>query len=155
MDIIKGIMCGLFGCQQAQPDTIPAFPVRDRRQITAAEIITVLSQKFPTAMIDPSDMVQSACDIEDINTFLEQDQTNRIKYVTEKFDCDNFSFRLKGQFSIPGWATLSIGLVRTDLHMLSGFLDNNLQWWFIEPQTDGLSDKLATWQGSRVLYIII
>ncbi len=155
MDIVRGVRCGLFGCQEVLPDIVPVFPERVRRPISAAEIITALSQKFLTAMIDPSDMVEAACDMEDINTFLEQDQTNRQRYITEKFDCDNFAFRLKGQFSVPGWATLSIGLVRTELHMLCGFLDNNLDWWFIEPQTDGLSGKLATWQGSRVSYIII
>lgn len=151
------IMCGLFGlhAKPAGELAVPEFPDHIRLAISAAEIITVLSQKFPLAMIDPSDMVQSACDIADINMFLEYDQTNRQKYITEKYDCDNFAFRLKGQFSVPGWATLAIGLVRTDLHMLAGFLDTNLDWWFIEPQTDGLSAKLAAWQGSRVIYIII
>jgi len=79
------------------------------------------------------------CDIGDIEAFLKQDDTNHYKYKKEKMDCDNFTFRLMGQFSTPAWAPIVKGIVWDYGHAFMICIDANLDVWSIEPQADGLT----------------
>ena len=109
-----------------------------RREVCFAELANHLRELFPFAYIQLSDSVKYLCDIDDINTFLKQDATDRIKYIKERYDCDDFAYRLKGQFSIPGWAELAIGIIWTKTHAQNCVVDANLDFWVIEPQNDNL-----------------
>lgn len=144
-------MCNLFKRKQSPSPLKPII----RAEITLTELYALLRKKFPDSYIFLSDTVKYLCDIEDINTFLEQDHTNRMKYVSEKFDCDDFAYRLMGQFSIPGWSELAKAIVWTDRHALNAFVDTNGEWWFIEPQTDDIKNELVLWQGSEVRLIMM
>lgn len=61
------------------------------------------------------------------------------KYIAEAFDCDSFSFVLKGEVERLEQG-LAVGLltVKTDTcyHMLNFFIDSNLDVFLLEPQSD-------------------
>ena len=142
-------MClkGLFKKNQFLPER--------HREITFVELWTFLHNLFPKAQIFISDSTKYLCDIDDINKFLAADDTNRRKYKAEEYDCDDFAYRLMGQFSVEAWASLAKAIVWTDVHALNGFIDTNMKWWFIEPQQDTLNNELAEWQGSKVRLVVI
>lgn len=66
-------------------------------------------------------------------------------YVPERFDCDDFAAVLFGK-----WA----GLAWTNVHALNWFIDENGKFWFIEPQTKKIADKLDDWQGKELRFLL-
>ena len=73
--------------------------------------------------------------------FLKEDKTDLFKYLPEWFDCDDFSFRLMGQLSIPGWSDIAFGIATSTVHAYNCVVasDNGkLGVYIIEPQTDDL-----------------
>lgn len=79
--------------------------------------------------------------LESIKTFLAEDKTDLYKYVSEWFDCDDFSFRLMGQFSIPGWSDITFGIATSTVHAYNCLIaDDNgeAKVYLIEPQTDAV-----------------
>ena len=69
--------------------------------------------------------------------------------------CDDFSYRLMGQFSIPGWSDLAFGIVWTSkpyAHALNCMIDEEERFWFVEPQTDEL---IETIEGVEARFIIM
>jgi hypothetical protein len=77
-----------------------------------------------------------AAAFDDIMAFLHWDLTNRNRYIAETYDCDDFSFRLKGQFTVPGWSQVPSFIVWTQLHAFNAVIDAAGKLWFIEPQND-------------------
>ena len=75
---------------------------------------------------------------EEIERFLIKDRTDTLKYVKEMYDCDDFSFRLMGQFSIPKWASLAVGIAFSNVHAFNLMVDNRRRIWICEPQSDSL-----------------
>lgn len=133
----------------------PPPPPVLRSEIGYLELYDLLYEKFPEAQVFLSDRVKYLCDLEDIEAFLAQDETNHIQGEVEKMDCDDFTYRLMGQFSVPGWAEIAKGIIWTGKHALMGCIDTNRDFWWIEPQTDEVQSKLEAWQGSRVRVIIM
>lgn len=119
------------------------------------EVRGILRDAFPGASIYLSDNAKFLCDISDIEAFLKQDETNQYEYEAEGLDCDDFTFMLMGQFSKPGWAQLWKFIAWNDKHALMGFIDTNMDFWWIEPQSDRIQSKLEDWQGSAVATYII
>ena len=66
-------------------------------------------------------------------------------FMAEKHDCDDFARKLFGK-----WA----GLVWTNNHALNWFIDENGKFWFIEPQTKKIADKLDAWQGKSLRFLL-
>lgn len=126
-----------------------------RAELSIGEAYSLLRFHFPVAAIYLSDTVYYLSNLEDINEFLRIDQTNKIGFVPEERDCDDFSFRLMGQFSVPEWSGIALGIVWTDIHALNFFIDQNQEVWFIEPQTDDIQQRLVSWQGSMVRLLIM
>ena len=110
-------------------------------QITSQELRMLLHMAHPHAKLYLSDRTYRLCCMEDVRRFLKRDKTNRYKYIgkNEEYDCDDFAYRLMGQFSIPGWSALAFGIIWTKHHALNCLIDEEKNFWFIEPQTDGLS----------------
>lgn len=75
--------------------------------------------------------------------------------LTHYSGCDDFSYRLMGEFSVPGWSDLAFGIVWTNLHALNCFIDESGNFWFVEPQTDTLQSALLPWQGSKIRLIVM
>lgn len=90
-----------------------------------------------------ADSIYYSISIDDFKLLLEYDLTNRNSYIAEKYDCDDFSFRLKGQFTIPGWSKIPMFIVWTDLHAFNCFVDDTRKLWIIEPQNDRIFEPSA------------
>jgi len=109
----------------------------------------------PEAAIFRSDKEYKLCCAADIQAFLKQDATNKTKFIREIMDCDDFSYRLMGQFSIPGWSALAFGIVWTEKHALNCFINESRELLFIEPQTDAVFSTLEPWMGTWIRLIVM
>lgn len=139
--------------QQLQPLVSP--PVM-RKQVDGNYIYGIMNAVVPSAThIYLSDNLYWLCSTADIERFLAQDNTNKMGYIQEERDCDDFSYRLMGQLSTPEWSGIAFGIVWTNVHALNCFIDDTGKFWFIEPQTAKLQDKLELWQGSEILFILM
>ena len=57
--------------------------------------------------------------------------------------CDDFSFRLMGQFSIPGWSDIAFGIAVSEVHAYNCVIaenDGDIKAYLIEPQADRIID---------------
>jgi len=126
-----------------------------QRVISMGELYNLLRKRFPKGELYLSDHLYLLCSKADISKFLQQDATNKYKYQPEKFDCDDFAYRLMGQFSVPDWSYLAFGLVWTDRHALNCFVTEDLEFYFIEPQNDVIRKELKSWQGSTIRFITL
>jgi len=124
-------------------------------------VYTIISTKFTNkyafdkAHVYLSDSAYYLCSKADIETFLAQDATNKQNFVAETFDCDDFSYRLMGQLSIPSWSAIAFGIVWTNTHALNCFIDDTGKFYFVEPQSGKLQEDLESWQGNEVLFILM
>ena len=126
-------------CFKIVKDPIPTTPKPIiRREVAMIDIRYLIESLFPGQPYHVSDRVKFLCDIEDINTFLKADDTNKMGFIDEERDCDDFAFRLKGQFSVPGWSGFAIGIIWDRGHAFNFVVDANMEFWCIEPQTDDL-----------------
>jgi len=123
--------------EKVEPERI--LPTSTER-IEHEELLSLLQTHLPEAGIYLSDREYLLCKYDDMALFLAQDETNKMGYIPEERDCDDFSYRLMGQFSIPGWSDLCFGIVWTDYHALNCMIDEDKKIWFIEPQTDEIKE---------------
>lgn len=148
-------MCNLFSIFHKE-FKIENFQPASSEQITGEELFQIINRELPqSSHIYISDNVKWLCNRSDVDDFLLQDDTNKNKYVAEEFDCDDFSFRLMGQMSVPQWARLAKGIIWTDKHALNCFVDENKELWYIEPQGDVIQVKIEDWQGTEVLFVMM
>ena len=88
-----------------------------------------------------SDKEYKTTSIYELKKFLQSDLTDTYVYKKIFFDCDDFSYRLMGELSVPGWASLPFGIFWCELpdgsgHALNIFIDHNRKVWIVEPQND-------------------
>ena len=78
--------------------------------------------------------------LENFQKFLKEDKTDLFRYIPEEFDCDDFSFRLMGQVSYPGWSDIAFGIATSMTHAYNCIVceDNEGQnrVFLVEPQND-------------------
>ena len=146
--LIRRLVCG----RQKEPKP-PKVTLRN--ELTQAELSKLLHKKFGRVAIFLSDRIYKTCAQSDIKELLKFDETNKMGFVPETRDCDDFAYRLMGQFSTPEWSALAFGIVWTDKHAMNCFVDNNKEFHFIEPQTDRLQKDLKPWQGSKIRLIMM
>jgi len=82
---------------------------------------------------------------DDMVKWLSLDETDKITYIAEEMDCDDFAAKLYGK---------GVPLVWTNKHALSWFVDESNTLWFIESQTDKLAKNLENWQGWDVRFFL-
>ncbi len=82
---------------------------------------------------------------DDVIKFLGLDETDKITYVAEFQDCDDFAAEVFG---------LGLGLLWTNVHALCWFVSDDKILWFVEPQTDQISQALDDWQGYQVRFFL-
>ena len=136
----------------------PPAPLRPviRKEVSFAYVFGILNGLFPDAShIYLSDNLYWLCSEDDIKKFLEMDATNKEKYKTEKFDCDDFAYRLMGQLSTPEWAGIAFGIVWSEKHAACCFIDDKGTFFFIEPQSDELYKTLPDYMGKEILFILM
>jgi len=123
--------------------------------IGVGELQLLLRMEYPEAQVYLSDATYTLPSKQDIEWFLAQDRSNKFDYIYNDFDCDDFSYRLMGQFSVPNWSHLTFGVVWTDKHALNCFVDEDKKFWFVEPQTDEILESLEEWMGSKVRMVVL
>ena len=149
-DVIKQIACGI--CDSTISEKIKPT---SREIVTCGGLRQILRTRFPEGEIYLSDSTYLLCSVADISKFLQQDGTNKCKYQTEAYDCDNFSYRLMGQFSVPDWGQLAFGIVWSNFHALNLFVDEQRKVWFVEPQNDNILEDLEPWMGTTIRFIVM
>lgn len=130
-------MC--FFKKKVEPETVNP---QVTKKIQLAELYNLLHAHFPQTQILMSDQEKYLCHYDDIALFLAQDETNKAKFTYETYDCDDFAFRLKGQFSIPGWSGLALGICWTQTHALNLFVSEDKKIYFLEPQNDTITEVI-------------
>jgi len=126
------------------------------RVISAQGLLFLLRKRFPDeGKLYLSDHNYTMCNKADIELFLKQDATNQWQYQPEIFDCDDFSYRLMGQFSVPDWSDLTFGIVWTEAHALNCIVTEDDKFYFVEPQSDEILTELVDWMGSTVRFIMM
>lgn len=144
-------MCKWWGKKPiVEPETIK--PTSTKR-ISISELGMLIRGKYPECKMYLSDRRYRLCSYDDIALFLAQDETNKMGYIPEKRDCDDFSYRLMGQFSIPEWSDLCFGIIWTYTHAFNCFVTEDKELLFVEPQNDIISKDLFA--GSTVNLIVI
>ena len=71
--------------------------------------------------------------------FLKEDKTDLYRYVPEEMDCDDFSFRLMGQVSYPGWSDIAFGIATSQTHAYNCIIAEDSgqnRVFLVEPQND-------------------
>lgn len=140
---------------QPEPGEIQPVPTKTV-QISGQAVFEALMKVVPQSThVYISDHEYWLCSKQDIDTILTYDKTNKAKYVSEQYDCDDFSYRLMGQLSTPTWAKIAFGIIWTDKHAFNIMVDDQLQVWFIEPQTDAVKVSLDAWQGTEILMVVM
>lgn len=98
------------------------------------------------------------CNTKDLRVFLARDLTDQIKYVAERMDCDDFAFRLMGQFSVPPWSDLAIGIMWTyapNAHALLCYVSDDRKLYYLEPQNDQIRSSIIPQYGSGIRLIMM
>lgn len=106
------------------------------------DVFEALNKVGPFAKIYLADQYYYFCDAQTISDFLAQDPTEQETYVTETHDCDDFSFRLMGQFHEKPYSALAFGIAWSQIHAFNLFIDKQKRVWIIEPQ----NDMVALWE---------
>ena len=75
----------------------------------------------------------------DVQEFLREDDTDKYEYVPESFDCDDFSWRLIGNMSVPAYSRYSKGWMDSNYHRFAcAVLADDQRFYVVEPQTDAV-----------------
>lgn len=112
-------------------------PIPDHwERVDWTDILDMLLEVYPFAKIYLSDRYYYLPSLEDIFDFLDGDETDKEHYVSEFHDCDDFSFRLMGQFHIKPWSAIAIAIVWSGVHAYNLVVVTQEGVFLIEPQTD-------------------
>lgn len=117
--------------------------------ITLHEMSSILLDKLEEMGCEaPIYLPDDVCKIykmQDVVSHLKLQQIDKLEFTPEIHDCDDFAAELFGVFA---------GLVWTNAHALNWFVDDTRKFWFIEPQTSQIADKLADWQGWKIQFFV-
>ena len=118
-------------------------------EISAAEVEAKIREIFPNVeTFKIADRKYKLTTVEEMNRFLARDDTDKITWVREWPDCDDFTRRLLGNMTVPGWWSLAKGdcwiygedwghsIVITLLY--EGEQDTEPRVYFIEGQSDAM-----------------
>lgn len=155
MNIIKSIACAIGKALGA--DCVPKEPqvIQPAAFIDPYLMSSILLDKLEEMGCEADIMLpimyglpDTMCKIyrvEDVKNCEHLKQISKIQYVPEIMDCDDFAAMLYGK-----WA----GLCWTNVHALNWFVSDELEFWFIEPQSGKISKELENWQGWQIRFFI-
>ena len=119
------------------------------------EIYCLLQDIFSDASIYMSDDRYDYVNKNKLLTFLAGDKTNLATYIPEDYDCDDFSFRLMGQFHLQGsgFEDKAIGIIwlQQPAHALNVCVTKERKVLLIEPQTDKVYVRPEDYIGQLVV----
>lgn len=114
----------------------------------------ILIKEFNCDNIVITDKKYKTAPFVEYERFLRYDKTDKLVYVSEWFDCDDFAVRLYGNFTVPYWSRLAFGeiFVKTETinHALNFFIDNDHDIWLVEPQNDEIFKIPDNWEVYRI-----
>jgi len=110
----------------------------DWQQVDNTFIVEKLIEHFPYAKLYISDRYYWVCPKQTIRDFLAMDDTDKEKYIYESHDCDDFSFRLMGQFHKKPYSALAFGIAWSNVHAYNVVVVTEEGVFLVEPQTDAL-----------------
>ena len=151
----REFICKILGCKdiQEQETTIPEPYYLE--SIDYNEVSTILKAEFPQARLYLSDSNYKTTTIGELQNYLRFDLTDKHKYISEYYDCDDFSYSLMGGLSNPSWGCLPFGILWTSTptgnHAVNCFIDKDRKVWIIEPQTDGIFELPDDWSPYLVM----
>lgn len=139
--------CDTFcNCPQSSGNISPPNYLED---MDYTEVMTLLQSEFSNATILLADNDYKTTTKSELERFLAHDITDQWQYVSEFYDCDDFSFSVMGQLSNPDWGALTFGILWTNVpggaHAVNCFIDNNREVWIIEPQNDAFYKLPGDW----------
>lgn len=87
-----------------------------------------------------SDNVYNTTSIQEAMRFIKREvELSRDDYMSEAFDCDNFTIALKNYWNGPNMH-FPLGIAWSHKHAFNIFVDNDEKIWFIEPQSSMMYD---------------
>jgi len=125
-------------------------PPKGLEKISKEEVFSIVNAEFPKGTKFISDANYKTISKEEMMRFLKEDITDKYLYVSEYYDCDDFSFKLMGEVSNPDWGCLPFGIIWVKepvdtYHALNCFIDKNREMWIIEPQNDRIYKCPKSW----------
>jgi hypothetical protein len=131
----------------------------DGTKMSSKEVKDLLHEKFnlDNSKIFVGDRDYLAYSLETLKEFLQADLSNKIKYQSEKLDCDDFARILQGRerewfgrTTVEGCGS-TFGCIWGDLrpteeseepyyHAMNFFIDSDKKVWMVEPQSDKLRE---------------
>ena len=141
-ELIRRIVCGV--CEVLSENIQPAGT------ISINEMSSILLDKMEemgdtNAAPVLADIDNKIYNKEEVKAYLGLDETDKITYVPQEMDCDDFAAILFGKFA---------GLIWTKKHALNFFISEDEILYFIEPQTDKISQTLENWAGWDIRFFI-
>lgn len=118
------------------------YVFEDKKPISKPECLNLFKQVTSSKpFLAFGDDRYSTVSKEEMGIFLDKDKLNlKNHYVTEKYDCDDFSFRLKGNITTQHNSDIAFFIVWSSRHAFNAFIDHDKKVWYIEPQTDQILD---------------
>jgi len=149
-NMIKQWLCRVLGCCA---DSIS--PPQDLENIDFNEVNTLLTAEFPNATLLLSDYMYKTTTLAEFDRFIKNDVTNNNIYVSEYYDCDDFSYSIMGHLSNQDWGCLTFGILWTSTpgggHAVNCFIDKDRNVWILEPQDDSIFKCPSDWDPYLVM----
>ena len=105
-------------------------------ELSIYDIKDLLTVQTKVRQLIITDMYYKTPSVQSVKNALKLDLTNTETYMPIWYDCDDFSFRLHGFFSIGEWAATTMGIAHSKLHAFNFFITSDKKVYIIEPQTD-------------------
>lgn len=136
-------MCRFF---RKKPDPQTPTPTGTiSLHVMSSILLDKLEQMGCSAPIYLPDEACKVYDMGQVVKALRLSEVSALAYIPEEHDCDDFAAKLYGEFA---------GLCWTNTHALNWFVDEANEFWFIEPQTNKISDTLENWQGWYLQFLL-
>lgn len=126
----------------------------DWEQVDNTYIVEKLLEVYPFAKLYLADAVYYVCSRQTVEEFLAADDTEKERYVSETHDCDDFSFRLMGQFHTKPYSALAFGIAWSGVHAYNIFVSKEGSVLLVEPQTDQILEPSSDEAYSTELVIM-
>ena len=147
-DIIRQLACSichfLGGKDESTPKLKPAGTI-DIHRMSSILLDKLEEMEDTRAELYLADVACKVYKKEDVVRFLGLDETDKIPYEPDSpeikelgDDCDGFAAILYGK---------GIPLLWSNVHALNFFISEDEKLYFVEPQTDKISQTLENWQG--------
>ena len=144
--------------KELEKQLAPILPPKIMAQITMLEVYEMLIEVgIPSEHIYLSDSVFDITTEEEIGRFLAWDETDELHYTPRLYDCENFTRRLLGNISIPGWARIAFGKAWGDVGFGEHALNISIHHrngvtgvFYLEAQTDEIKPLIGQFRWAEI-----